>query len=69
MNKNRLSEFVQFCSLYSINVLASWSEESLFDTTHFVYVNDAHGSGITTEEKARLLNETFLSNIIKTTDI
>jgi hypothetical protein len=69
LSKNRLNNFANFCSLYSINILFSWSDETLFETNFFIYINDAPGSGITTEEKARLINETFLKDIIKTNDV
>ena len=69
LSKNRLNDFAVFCSLYAINVLFSWNDETLFDNHFFIYVNDASGSGITSEEKARLILETFGNNIVKTTDV
>lgn len=68
-NKTRLNEFAAFCSLYAIICLFSWQDETLFETNYFIYCNDAPGSGITCEEKARLITETYSKDIVKTNDV
>lgn len=68
-SKNRLNEFAVFCSLYAINILFAWHDETLFETNFFIYINDAPGSGITSEEKARLISEHYSQSIKHTTEI
>jgi len=68
-SKNRLNKFAAFCCTYAINVLFSWQDETLFESNHFIYINDAPGSGITSEEKERLIKENYIDNVKEITEI
>jgi hypothetical protein len=64
---NRLTEFIKFCIIYNVSIYFTWSEETfLGDTMFFATVSTIPDSKITSEEKERLLNESWGQNTIKT---
>lgn len=62
-------QFIRFCSLYSITIYFTWHVDDLFSSTWFATVTDEPCSKITSEEKHRLITETYSHQIIQTQNL
>jgi hypothetical protein len=64
-SENQVSNFIRFCAKYSISIFFTWHEEGFLSQTFFATVCDAGDGKITTEEKARLIEEHYKNSIRK----
>lgn len=59
-------DLCKFIATYHIAIIHSWMESGLFSDEHTFIITDRGSGGITTEEKARLIEENFSKHIKQT---
>lgn len=65
LKESQITEFFVFCVTYHIRNVANWTKETggfFSDTSFYFVVSDLGSGGITQEEKARLITETYSNN-------
>lgn len=57
VGEENIEKYVSFAITYGIELVSSWKSDELFNHSHYMYISLTGSSGITQEEKERLLKE------------